>query len=234
MLQAANADSKRIESHLRELLDRSDTLLTPLSDPLRADLGLNRWLQSDYEEAYSDWLAWTLQQLDSGDVIRLLSIGGSEIEEYCRNAPFRIRRELVIPEGRLDLLIQFGEEAFLIVEVKTTSADSAETAKQRGYCEWLDRQSAGYKPRPVLLAVDAKEDDYEGFRPLRWADLCTGLRRMLPDLQERIGLVKTAMVTAFIGAVEENLLHLTVPSGTRQGSSLFYRRTMEHLQDCLE
>ena len=42
----------------------------PLRDPLHVDAGLNRWQRNDHEEAYSDWLAWILEQLDTREVLK--------------------------------------------------------------------------------------------------------------------------------------------------------------------
>lgn len=234
MLGGAAEDSKRVESQICDLLNRSDAALSPMSDPLRAGLGLNRWLRSDREEAYSDWLAWIFEQLGSRDVVALLPIDDPEIADHCVRTTLRIDREYVIPDGRLDLVLRFGQQAVLVVEVKLSSAESAQTAKQKHYGEWLKEHLARYKIRPVLLVVEAADTDYEGFQPFRWAELCFGLRRMLPDLSHRIGLVKAAMVAAFIGAVEENLLLLAIPPGTGPGSTLFFHKTVGHLERGLQ
>jgi len=238
MLEAATADANKVESTLRSLLKRSDQLLAPLCDPLRANVGLNRWLLHGREEAYSDWLAWVLQQLDSRQIVRLLRIDDERIAKYCRTHRFSVKREHCIPDGRLDLVIEFGqgrEGAILVIEVKTTSADEADTGKQKGYCKWLEGRRVRYKPRPILLVTDAEEGEYEGFAVLAWSGLCIGLRGMLVELQSRrrIGLVRTAMVVAFIGAVESNLLHLVTPTEKMRGQCFFYSRTAEHLKQGL-
>ena len=71
----------------------------------------------------------------------------------------------------------------------------------------------------MLVAVDARERDYEGFAPLLWADLSTGLRRMLPSVRDRIGVVAAAMIVAFLSAVEVNLLNLARPGEQETGRS---------------
>ena len=235
MLEAAIAESKKVESVLGALLADSDKRLAPLGDPLRADVGLNRWLRDEREEAYSDWFGWILEQLQPSDVVQLLQIqnGDEEMAKFCReSARVCIEREVVIRQGRLDLVVGFDENAVLVIEVKTTSADEAHTAKQEGYFQWLEKELARYK-HPILLAVDADRDDYEGFVPLRWADVCIELRRMIPSLLSRIGTVKAAMIIAFVSAVEMNLLHLATPEGTEPGRRLFYSRTADHLQNSL-
>lgn len=232
MLEAATVEAKKVESELRELLQQSDQLLAPLCDPLHANAGLNRWLRNDNEEAYSDWLAWILQQFNGAEVVSLLQIEDEEITKYCSSNRFSVFREVSIPNGRLDVAVEFGEkcnDALMVIEVKTTSAEQADTAKQKGYRAWLDAQAVRHKPRPILLVVDAEKDDYEGFAPLQWSELCLRLREMLPGLSARIGLVRTAMVVAFIGAAESNLLHFVAPDNMQRERSVFYARTADHL-----
>lgn len=53
---------------LREILEISRDQLK-FTDPLLCDLGLHRWLAKDREEAYSDWLAWVLEQLGDTDAV---------------------------------------------------------------------------------------------------------------------------------------------------------------------
>jgi hypothetical protein len=199
---------------------------------LNATGGLNRWLRYDREEAYSDWLAWVLQQLNSREIVKLLRVEDGPTARFCCQHGFRVEREQCIPGGRLDLVLEFGqrEGALIIVEVKTTSAEEADTAKQKGYCEWLYARPTRYKGQPILLAAGAEAHEYEGFAALEWSDLCIELRKMVPSLRKRIGLARAAMIIAFIGAVESNLLHLVTPSEGKHGQSLFYSRTIEHLR----
>jgi hypothetical protein len=236
MLQAARANSLQCEANLRELLERSDLLLKPLKDPLRADVGIHRWLSQDREEAYSDWLAWVLQELNKvgADLLKLLGISTGPVVDAREVS---IAREYFIPQGRLDLLIRFGKQALLIIEVKVTSADTADIAKQKGYCEWFDEQVRLHhlcRLPPVLLAIDASEADYEGFVPLLWEDFCVGVRRLLPRIQDQVGIVNAAMIVAFVGAVEQNLLHLVPPGSKGIGQSLFYARTADHIKRYLK
>jgi hypothetical protein len=119
MLQAARIQSKAAESKLRNLLDESDLLFHPLCDPLLADAGLNRCLREDREEAYSDWLAWVLQQIGNAeDVLKLLRIDDPEILERCHTLPLTVSREKVIACGRLDLVIRISQEIVVLIEVK--------------------------------------------------------------------------------------------------------------------
>ena len=120
----------------------------------------------------------------------------------------------------------------VILEVKKSSADSADTAKQAGYHNWLELQNSFCQRRGLLLTTDAGEDKYENFSTLRWGVVCIRLRRLLPKLKTNIGLVKTAMIVAFISAVETNLLNFVVPP-TESVQRLFYARTIEHLEKYL-
>lgn len=122
-----------------------------------------------------------------------------------------------------------------MIEVKVTSADEAETDKQSGYRKWLESLRCRHKPQPVLVAVGAEREGYPGgFMAVQWSEICIALRRMLPGLHRRLGILKTALIAAFVGAVESNLLHLTVPDDPRRGRSLFFLRTIEHLKASLE
>ena len=98
-----------------------------LCEPLLADAGLNRWLKKEREEAYSDWLAWILEQLQTSDVLKVLGL--SEIA-VCSNLHFRVQREYYIPAGRLDLLLTLDDSIVVIIEVKKSSAEAADTEKK--------------------------------------------------------------------------------------------------------
>jgi len=131
-----------------------------------------------------------------------------------------------------DLLLTLESFLMVIIEVKKYSADTADTAKQAGYHNWLELQNSFCQRRGFLLTTDAGEEKYENFSALRWGDVCIRLRRLLPKLRTNIGLVKTAMIVAFISAVETNLLNFVVPP-TESVQRLFYARTIEHLEKYL-
>ena len=129
------------------------------------------------------------------------------------------------------LLLTLDKSVMVIVEVKKYSAETADTAKQAGYYEWLERQKGFRQRRAFLLAPDAAEEKYENFSRLLWADVCLRLRQLLPDLVTRIGSVKSAMFVAFISAVEMNLLGLVAPTReTDAVERLSYARTVEHIE----
>jgi hypothetical protein len=61
LIRSAESLDQYALQHLQEALVRSDKQLAPLHDPLALNLGEHRWLSTDREESYSDWLAWVLQ-----------------------------------------------------------------------------------------------------------------------------------------------------------------------------
>jgi hypothetical protein len=144
MVRVAEAEALKLESRLNELVDTSDATLRrrSLCEPLRADLGLNRWLKKEREEAYSDWLAWIFEELQqrpgsAADVLEVLGITEPEIVANSPSPNFEIAREYYIPDGRLDLLLTLDKSVMVIIEVKKYSAETADTAKQAGYYKWF-------------------------------------------------------------------------------------------------
>lgn len=207
--------------NLRRLLKKSRRYLNPLGDPLLVDFGVHRWLSKEPEPAYSDWLQWVVKQLPTPELVfRLFRIDDPEGARSCEGVPPWIGREDRASEGhegrtgRLDLAIRYPGRALIVVEVKKTSADEADTVKQRGYRKWLESQA---EPKPhkhtILLARGGEGEQYEGFRLLTWARLCIGLRRMIPELlgssETGEAMVAAAMILAFVGAVEQNLCGLS-------------------------
>ena len=105
-------------------------------------------------------------------------------------------------------MVRYVGKALIVVEVKMTDAEDADTCKQGGYTQWIKKQ-----PEPkehthsILLVVEAAKEDYHGFTPRRWASLCVALRRIAQTLcREPQRAVLAAMILAFVGAVEQNVL----------------------------
>lgn len=197
---------------LRTLLAQSSQRLNPLDDPLTVDLGLHRWLAGDREEAYSDWLQWVVEQVKKPELVfRLFALLVPEDHADWPPAAFSVEREVDIPwghpghKGRLDLVIRFGEKALIVIEVKKGDADKADKDKHNGYRKWRDKQ--GQQSRKAILLATAGEDgeDEDGFQFQSWAAVCVELRRMTPLLGKENPLT-VAMILAFVGAVEQNLL----------------------------
>lgn len=207
--------------NLRRLLEESRRYLKPLGDPLLIDFGAHRWLSKEPEPAYSDWLQWIVKLLPTPELIfRLFRIDDPEGVRKCECVPPTIRREVWVSEGhegqtgRLDLEIRYPGTALIVVEVKKTSADEAITVKQLGYRKWMENELVPKSHKhTILLAREGERRRYEGFRLLTWAQLCVGLRRMIPELVESTkageGIVVAGMTLAFVGAVEQNLCGLS-------------------------
>lgn len=73
LIRSAESLDQYALQHLQEALMRSNEQLAPLRDPLDLNWGGHRWLFSDREESYSDWLAWVL--------LRALGV----LVKYCRS-----------------------------------------------------------------------------------------------------------------------------------------------------
>lgn len=238
MVRVAEVQAQRLESRLNELLKSSDEALSRISlcEPLFADAGLNRWLTEDREEAYSDWLEWILGQLQlqggAANILGVLGIADSEIVAGCEAREFKIRREYYMQWGRLDLLLTVEDFLMVVIEVKKYSAEVSDTAKQKGYYEWLRKQRSRHL-KALLLVPDAAELEYENFSRLLWEDVCIRLRHLLPELHKGIGPVKAAMFVAFISAVETNLLNLMAPKHADAVERISYARTIKHIEKYL-
>jgi hypothetical protein len=200
------AEAKRLQQLMRESRRR----LAPLEDPFDLDLGLHRWLAGDREEAYSDWLEWVVSQAKTPD--RVFKLFNLEPEHLPSSHHFHVTREHCVPqghigqEGRLDLLVRYGDQAIIAVEVKTGDAEDADTEKREGYGRWLEEQSNPFK-FAVLVAVSGQKDTYEGgFTFLPWAHVCIETRRLARDFCMERRPMTAAMVLAFASAVEQNLV----------------------------
>lgn len=212
LIKVARAKLDVEAEHLRELFRYSDARLSPLEDPLKANLGAHRWLRGDREETYSDWLQWVIEQLGSPDLV--YSILGEPPPEGWQNWGTQlpdVRREVSVQsgheghEGRLDIVVRYGMDAIIVVEVKVGNAEAADTIKQTGYALALDSEHESVRVRKILLATSAQEREYYGFTFWSWASVCVVLRKKVPELH-RLPLVTRAMLLAFVGAVEQNLL----------------------------
>jgi hypothetical protein len=188
---------------LASLLDKSGTYLS-LEDPLRTDLGAHRWLKAEREEAYTDWLKWVFEQLGSPTLIcKVLGIKTSSLPR----GHVYIRREFGIEdeEGqrrRTDLDICLGDASFIRVEVKKSDAEQIEAlqlvGQERGFTHY------------VLILRQGRPKNYTGQFCFRyWDDLCIELRRTIAVLgKQKRSLIQRALLLAFVGAVEENILKL--------------------------
>jgi hypothetical protein len=227
---------------LMRLLTESRRRLGPLEDPFDVDLGLHRWLAPEREESYSDWLEWIVRQIkDPAQVFSLFALPGPPARVIdCPEC--EVQRECCIPyghpdqEGRLDLVIRYGDKALVVVEVKKSDAEGADTLKHDGYRRWLTEQTAQHK-FPVLLALSGEEADYEEFRLVSWASVCVEMRRLAVYLCKQDRLMTAAIVLAFVAAVEQNLLGYSagVVQGICKGDvTLFNSAIVDHLEEFIE
>jgi hypothetical protein len=207
MIHAAREFQQFEAQHLNRLLEGSDSLLRPLEDPFRVDFGVHRWLRDSREEVYSDWLEW---------IVRHLATGRDDFSFFGLAAPSNsaewmapdIDRELPVPEGRLDLAIRYPNKALLIIEVKVTREEYAETKKQEIYKQWIATEPEMNK-RGVLIAIDPSQGESDGdFVRLGWREVSIKVRRLAVRTIRDGHPVVAAMMLAFAGAVEQNLLHM--------------------------
>jgi hypothetical protein len=171
IVQAAQERLLLESGRLRGVLERSNALLSPLADPLLTDFGAHRWLAQTREEGYSDWLMWIVEQLQTpAYVFRLFGIEDPAAITVCQQLPMTCQREVPVSQGhddhtgRLDLVVRYAGHTLIVVEVKKTGAEGADTRKQRGYMQWIQAQPA-LRKHARLLVVEADQEDYEGFVP---------------------------------------------------------------------
>jgi hypothetical protein len=235
LLLAAERVGRESTGRLKELLEEASKCFSPLEDPFMTNFGVHRRLAKDREEGYSDWLHWIIEQVEDPKLVfGLFGIAQADVIARCSGFQCAVKREVSIPEGRLDLVVSYGQEALIVVEIKVTSAEYADTAKQDSYSAWLKRQDKYKFRRAVLICVDAEEKVYEGFDVVLWADACVNLRRIIPLLVRRSKVVSAAMSLAFVGAVEQNLLELSsVKNVLTNARYLEIPRLVSHLEKSL-
>jgi hypothetical protein len=110
--------------------------------------------------------------------------------------------------GRLDILLGMAPGAVVAVEVKTGSADFARVLKHEGSVKSLERKFPEKDRFYVLVATDGTEREYHGFQLIPWRHVTLALRRRMPAVRDRAGVVQAAMMAGFISAMERNLLEL--------------------------
>jgi hypothetical protein len=210
MIEAARQMLGEEAKRLKQLLTECRKCVLPLEDPFDLDLGLHRWLNAERKEAYSDWLAWVVQQARiPRRVFKLFSL--KQPSALLESQHLDVQRECCIPhghidqEGRLDLVIRYGDQAIIVVEVKKGGAEGADRGKHGGYKQWLAEQKCPH-PYFVFMATSAEEETNKDFLP--WADVCIEMRLLAVGLcnERPPRLTAAAMILAFVGAVEQNLL----------------------------
>jgi hypothetical protein len=209
IIEAARLAQGLERNRLRKALLKSGRALNPLDDPFLVDFALHRWLSTSREEVYSDWLAWVIDQLsDPADVFRLFGL--EPPSSHIHWPDLFVERETQIQGGRLDLVLRWKAHALLIIEVKLTTEERASIEKQRTYRIWIDDQIEPLK-LAVLLVVDAEGGSSDGdLLRVDWRRVCLQIRRtasrFVKAQNKRVDLVRAALLLAFAGAAEQNLL----------------------------
>lgn len=192
---------------LRDLTAKLSKLLAPFDDPFLTDFGVHRWLASAREEVYSDWLAWLFQQIR--DPISLLTIlfgtADPRIASQCMG-PLKVNREFGLSDEngrrrRTDLELIFGDQKTALVEIKKGDASDID----KNQLEILAARRSGFTYYILLARCEGTVALPTPFLLLTWGNLCLRLRALV---QARFlkSSVQTAMMLAFVGAVEQNLL----------------------------
>lgn len=91
--------------------------------------------------------------------------------------------------------------------MKTRAHNDSDLEKHKGYCESI----ASPETELIFLSVDQPDSDLFGFRFLSWADVCVTLRGTAPRLLAPEHILGAALILAFVGAVEQNLLGFVSP-----------------------
>jgi hypothetical protein len=224
MVEAASRDARAATQRLSGLFAETEALYPGVGDPLSKDVGVesNRWLARDYENSYSDWLAWILDRQDNP--ARVLALFGVSVPSDP-DGKWTVNREFVTPYGRLDLLIRNPQLGALCVEVKTESDPGPDQLER--YLKWLAEQR--FRLGLVLLAIDPLEDEplSENYCFCSWKSVALRLRTWASAwLREPKKLYDAVMTLAFCGAVEQNLLSL-------RNSGLNAVRTADYIEDVL-
>jgi hypothetical protein len=235
-MTAAQPKLDQDAQELKDLLDGSRKLLQPLEEPLDLDLGLHRWLSAEREEAYSDWLAWVVDQAKTPERVFKLFALDPPPDDLGECGDVEVKRERPIThghderEGRLDLVIQWLDRVLIVVEIKKGDAEHSDTAKQRGYIKCLEAQKFP-KDRQfrLFVASSAEREEYEGFMLRRWGTICIAMRRLAIEFIKEHRTTTAAMVLALAGAVEQNLLGFSIRQPSN-GALRFNPRVVEHLK----
>jgi hypothetical protein len=236
MLEAARTWAENFKKLFEALIEESEIHLAPFGEPLRVDFGAHGWLSDDREESYTAWLGWIIEQLREPDLVfGLFGIGDDPAARGARSSVFSAEREVAILDNtrRLDLVVRYRGAALLVIEVKVTGADRAETAKQREYFDWMQKQSEPFQ-RAILLATDASVEEYENFRFVSWGDVCVELRKIAGRSCSARSVV-AAMILAFVSAVERNLLAMSLPEADAPAINWMAQSSVfEHIEESLK
>ena len=217
---------------LRELVSESDNRFKSmhLREPFTVDLGHNRLFAGNYKreaEGYADWLVWILMQLDSTQILSMVGITDEATHKSCASLTPVIKKEVTVrpcPEApfvRTDILIIYKDILLIHVAVKVIDARTAHVQEQGVYRKSLEGRVFKHilKRQHILLVIDAYNEEYDGYKVLRWADLCLKLRQIILTEGSLDNLLVKAGIAMFVGVVEQTLLGFSVRdfSGSSKG-----------------
>ncbi len=235
-LASGNGLVKARRKYVEELVAESAKRLAPFGEPLSLDLGMNRWLASEREEAWSNWFAWFFAHLTVDEVAHLFGIE-SWLEVPDRHtAVRRVSREYWVKSGhegatgRLDLLIEFSGRQALVVEIKRGRSEDADTEKQEGYFKAMEEKK-GLKCKYFLLTTDENLlGEKDRFELLYYGELCLSLRKSIEAFIKKDRHTHTflALGLALVGAIESCLLNFSIADGFASDT------TIDHLLRFLE
>jgi len=219
LIQSASALHKLELRALEHILDQSRRQLSPLGKPLEQSFGLNRWLSGAREEAYSDWLHWLFSEMTIDELSNTLGI--RELSELDIGTSVIGEREIWIgsPDdglGRLDIFMKFGNQAFLVIELKKGDADESAVEQLVQYRNTLLKSPdlSGCVQLHILLSKTAPAAR-EGIKIRDYAKFCRNLRRLAMQwtaagTQVPTGKQLQAAAVLMVGAaIEANLLGMS-------------------------
>jgi hypothetical protein len=149
-------------------------------------------------------------------------------------------RETIVPGGRTDIVVSFGnaslgEVAVLLIELKKgVATDDNQLERLR---RWFEGQ-AGTRLGPVVISQE-NDGQRGGFFLRSWSGVCQRLRREAATSTATPQIV-TALALAFVGAVEQNILHMShgLVSAVRRSSKIILplgqrEQALSHLEEWL-
>jgi len=235
--------AKTEQDHITRLLEIADQRLAPFSDPLRLPFRGNRWLDlgREREESYSNWLAWLLERTESAEeVLHILNLDHADFAESVHDKKPKVYRELQFQSAngelkRLDIIIEFGQRAILLVEVKVRELEAAGGAENLPvYRDWLESRISDPRGRlAILLVPTPMESPCPGWQVRSWGQVSLKLRlqaRQCAASSPNRRLL-SAMLLCFSSAVEQNVLrYATGEAISAPQTALYLERFLEGTQ----
>ena len=225
LVEHAERLDRSARGRLTDIMAESEKALLPLGEPLKLNLGMHRWLSADREESYSDWLAWILQGMSCSEIKTLFSLSDQCVGGLSGKAEY-VRREVWRNEDRTDIEVSFGDQGFLLIEVKVKDVDAEISVQLQRYA---NRLAGRHNLFLVLLGTEAPEPDVMrcGFTFVRWNALCQRLRNHANRVKHS-DILRAAAMLIFCGAAEQNLLGLSsVPRRLRAATTADYLQNWE-------